>query len=77
MSNDNIEAKKEELCERKQELSIEELKQINGGGSDPLYVADGVAVKTDLKYLDPAIIESMQVLKDASAGATYGARAAN
>ena len=51
MSNDNKEAKKEELCEGKQELSIEELKQINGGGSDPLYVADGVAVKTDRELL--------------------------
>lgn len=46
------------------------------GNNDPLYVVDGV-VMTTIKYLPPNEIESMQVLKDASAAAIYGSRAAN
>lgn len=47
------------------------------GTSNPLYVIDGIAVGTanrDFNYND---IESIQVLKDASAAAIYGSRAAN
>ncbi len=47
------------------------------GNSTPLYVIDGIAVGTanrDFNYND---IESIQVLKDASAAAIYGSRAAN
>ncbi len=47
------------------------------GTSNPLYVIDGVALGTanrDFNYND---IESIQVLKDASAAAIYGSRAAN
>ena len=47
------------------------------GNNDPLVVIDGVAARTGgLERLDPADIESMSILKDASA-AIYGARAAN
>jgi TonB-linked SusC/RagA family outer membrane protein len=47
------------------------------GNNDPLVVIDGVAARTGgLERLNPADIESMSVLKDASA-AIYGARAAN
>lgn len=46
------------------------------GNNDPLYVVDGV-VTSSIKYLAPTEIESMQVLKDASAAAIYGSRAAN
>ncbi len=46
------------------------------GDNDPLYVVDGV-VTSSIKYLAPTEIESMQVLKDASAAAIYGSRAAN
>lgn len=42
----------------------------------PLYVLDGLIVN-DVNHLNPTEIESMQVLKDASAAAIYGARGAN
>jgi TonB-linked SusC/RagA family outer membrane protein len=41
---------------------------------DPLYVIDGVFSET-MDFLNPADIESIDVLKDASAAAIYGARA--
>lgn len=57
-------------------------------GNEPLYVIDGVPVTTysqssyggstnPLVDLNPNDIESIDVLKDASAGAIYGSRAAN
>ena len=45
--------------------------------SSPLYVVDGVPYDGSISSLNPADIESMTVLKDASAGALYGARGAN
>ena len=45
--------------------------------SDPLYVVDGVPFDGSLSSINPADIESMTILKDASAGALYGARGAN
>lgn len=45
--------------------------------SDPLYVVDGIPLGGVPRELNPNDIESMQVLKDASAGAIYGSRAAN
>ena len=55
---------------------------IRGYGSinasqDPLYVVDGIPFDGDLSSINPADIEAMTVLKDASAGALYGARGAN
>ncbi|MDN3594271.1 SusC/RagA family TonB-linked outer membrane protein [Zunongwangia endophytica] len=47
------------------------------GNSQPLYVVDGVPVGTSIRDFNPNDIESIQVLKDASAGAIYGSRAAN
>lgn len=46
------------------------------GGSDPLYVVDGV-IGVPINTVAPEDIETMDVLKDASAAAIYGARAAN
>lgn len=47
-------------------------------GIDPLYIIDGVAVGArDFSTLNPNDIESMSILKDASASAIYGSRAAN
>lgn len=43
----------------------------------PLYVVDGVIGAGPINYLNPNDIESMEVLKDASATAIYGARGAN
>jgi len=47
------------------------------GGSDPLYVVDGAPYEGALNNLNPDDIESISVLKDASASALYGSRAAN
>ncbi|APY11516.1 hypothetical protein BWZ22_09785 [Seonamhaeicola sp. S2-3] len=44
--------------------------------SRPLYVVDGIFVG-DLSFLNPADIEKIDVLKDASATAIYGSRGAN
>ena len=46
------------------------------GGNDPLYVVDGV-ITSDIKWLSPTDIKSMEILKDASAAAIYGSRGAN
>ena len=46
-------------------------------GSAPLYVVDGMPVGTNINSLNQNDIESMQVLKDASASAIYGTRASN
>ncbi|KXX70804.1 TonB-dependent receptor [Flammeovirga sp. SJP92] len=45
-------------------------------GSEPLYVVDGVPT-SDTRSLSPSDIESVSVLKDASAAAIYGAQGAN
>ncbi|SEG31057.1 SusC/RagA family TonB-linked outer membrane protein [Sphingobacterium lactis] len=45
--------------------------------NEPLYVIDGVPFEGKLSWLNQNDIESMQVLKDASAASIYGARANN
>ena len=46
--------------------------------NDPLYIIDGTPVEDDFaNWLNPKDIESIQVLKDASAASIYGARANN
>lgn len=45
--------------------------------SDPLYVIDGVPTKESINSFNTNDIESISILKDASAAAIYGARAAN
>ena len=57
-------------------VRIRGINTINDNG--PLYVIDGISSRNqDLSSLNPNDIESMQVLKDASAAAIYGAQAAN
>lgn len=46
-------------------------------GSDPLYVVDGVPINGNINYLNQNDIESMEILKDASASAIYGTRGSN
>lgn len=46
-------------------------------GSDPLYVVDGMPVGTNINFLSQDDIESIEVLKDASAAAIYGTRGSN
>lgn len=45
--------------------------------NEPLYVVDGIPYTGTINAINPADIESLTVLKDASAGALYGARGAN
>lgn len=45
--------------------------------NEPLYVVDGVPLGGSLQDFNPAIIESIDVLKDAAATAIYGSRGAN
>ena len=47
------------------------------GSTAPLYVIDGVPMGTTIRDFSPNDIETIQILKDASAGAIYGSRAAN
>ena len=78
-TKEELKAIKEEVeavNEKLQELTPEELEQVNGGAK-PLYTVDGVIMTSGIDCLNPNKIESIDVLKDASAGALYGARAAN
>ncbi|KIC95779.1 SusC/RagA family TonB-linked outer membrane protein [Flavihumibacter solisilvae] len=46
------------------------------GNASPLYIVDGVYTN-DISYLNPADIQSLDVLKDAASAAIYGSQAAN
>ena len=48
----------------------------NSGNIGPLLIVDGLKVD-NIQYLDPSMIESMEVLKDAASAAIYGAQAGN
>ena len=48
----------------------------NSGSIGPLLIVDGLKVDS-IRYLDPSMIESMEVLKDAASAAIYGAQAGN
>ena len=45
--------------------------------SSPLYIVDGAPYEADVANINPTDVESISVLKDASASAIYGARGAN
>lgn len=46
--------------------------------NDPLYIVDGIPMESDIiESLNPLDVESIQILKDASAASIYGARAAH
>lgn len=48
----------------------------NSGNIGPLLIVDGLKVD-NIQYLDPEMIQSMEVLKDAASAAIYGAEAGN
>ena len=48
----------------------------NGSSQGPLLIVDGLAVD-NIQYLDPSMIESIEILKDAASAAIYGAQAGN
>ncbi|TVR43457.1 MAG: TonB-dependent receptor [Bacteroidia bacterium] len=58
------------------QIRIRGVSTVFAGGGGPLYVVDGVIVN-NINFLNNNDIESMTVLKDASAGAIYGVQAAN
>ena len=47
------------------------------GNNEPLYVVDGFPLTGNINAINPVDIESMEILKDASATAIYGSRGAN
>ncbi|MEQ6166790.1 SusC/RagA family TonB-linked outer membrane protein [Ekhidna sp. MALMAid0563] len=48
------------------------------GGTDPLYIVDGVPVDpSNVNNINPSDIESVSILKDAATAALYGSRAGN
>ena len=60
----------------KSAIRIRGIGTINGD-AQPLYVVDGVQVGTNADFVNPSDIESIEVLKDASATAIYGSAGAN
>jgi len=57
-------------------VRIRGIATINNSAS-PVYVVDGIQVGTNINFLNPSDIESIEILKDASASAIYGAQGAN
>lgn len=47
------------------------------GSSAPLWVVDGIPYDTDMSGINPADVENVTILKDATATALYGSRGAN
>jgi len=58
------------------EIRVRGYSSNSSSGLGPLLIVDGLQV-SDISYLDPSIIESMEVLKDAASAAIYGAQAGN
>lgn len=56
-------------------IHVRGMSSING--SDPLVIVDGIATTENMNSINPADIETIQVLKDASSASIYGSRAAN
>ena len=57
-------------------IRIRGISSNSGSGLGPLLIVDGLKVD-NIQYLDPDMIESMEVLKDAASAAIYGAQAGN
>lgn len=70
------------VIERSSQKSGEDLMKVRGQGTfeartAPLVVVDGLPIEGGMNTINPYEVESVTVLKDASAAAIYGARAAN
>jgi TonB-linked SusC/RagA family outer membrane protein len=52
-------------------------RSVNAGANDPLFVIDGIISTGGMETINPSDVESMEILKDASATAIYGSRGAN
>ena len=58
-------------------IQIRGVSSIKNKNSGPLYVIDGIPTSEGMNDLNPSDIETIDVLKDASATAIYGSRGAN
>ena len=58
-------------------IEVHGQKSVNSPNTNPLIVLDGVIYLGGWRDIDPSIIESMSVLKDATSLAAYGSQAAN
>ena len=58
------------------DIRVRGLSSNGSAGLGPLLIVDGLKVD-NIQYLDPSMIESMEVLKDAASAAIYGAQAGN
>jgi len=59
-----------------QSIRVRGVSSNSSSGLGPLLIVDGLKVD-NIQYLDPDMIESMEVLKDAASAAIYGAQAGN
>jgi len=59
-----------------QSIRVRGISSNSSSGLGPLLIVDGLKVD-NIQYLDPDMIESMEVLKDAASAAIYGAQAGN
>ena len=57
-------------------INIRGISSINAGSS-PLVVVDGQPIADGLSFVNPADVESVEVLKDAASAAIYGSRGAS
>lgn len=58
------------------QIRVRGISSNSSGATNPLYVVDGLKVSS-IGYLDPTMIESMEILKDGASAAIYGAEAGN
>jgi TonB-linked SusC/RagA family outer membrane protein len=58
-------------------IEVHGQKSVNSSNTNPLIVLDGVIYMGGWRDIDPATVESMSVLKDATSLAAYGSQAAN
>lgn len=60
----------------KDQISIRGLSTINGG-RDPLIILDNFPYEGSISHINPNMVESVTILKDAAAASIWGAKAAN
>ncbi len=59
------------------QVRIRGIRSMSSDRNEPLYVIDGIPINGGINDFNPAIIDNITVLKDASATAIYGSRGAN
>lgn len=59
------------------QVRVRGVRSMSTDRNEPLYVVDGIPISGGIEDFNPQIIESISVLKDASATAIYGSRGAN